>query len=1241
MVDEKSETPFDSIVIAAKDADTGVPDGEPPDIEIPGHEPPEKELPPRVRSEKKLGSWARWSLIVIVLLCLTYILAGYALVPYLFTSLLPHRLAVSTERPVTVGSAEFSPFTGILILRNVIIGPRLTDPEDTVDPVLSFSRCLIDLEASSLVRRGLICKEFTLDRFFLHLVRRPDSTYNITELLPPALSENNGRNTADNEGLLAGLPFFSLNNINVSDSRILFNDQPAGKKHTVDEMSLALPTIGNFPYQVTEYIRPEFSARINGSTVTILGQTEITAAGINTSLQLQMESVDLPAYLAYLPADSGFGLAGGTGDFSMELVFSTGKPPEERLQLEGSAKLVDLRIQDSQGLNRMTLPDLRVEGVVYPMGNRYHLREFFCKGPEINIERNAEGNTKLPGFLAGFWDDSALARTDEKKLNIERLMVEGGRFVFVDRTVAGGFVDSWSDIMVTANNLSNDSSVSDRSSPFEFSARRDSKSTARSGSLQGQGMVFASPPRINGNFQVADLPLVRYQPYLDTIILGGNRIKKGQADIAGRFLLDYGNGGRQQGFIIEEATAAIEDLVLTAADHEWFQAASFVCSKASFGSGDRVLDLGRVKIEGGKVELGYNPEGQVLLPSGKASGNEEKTVRKVRLDVQVAEEWQNNLKSLGMNNFIVNFVGSGVASKGLNGNGHAPGPWQSFSLRLDEMILLLDDLPGQEKGQWRKKATGSATINGQGQIEWTGFMSGPSFGAELDCTLKEMELDGLAPLFQQWLRPELKLTGTILQAVGVLRMPVVSFSGTAEITDFSAAADGQSIFSWKNAVARDLSFAPWTALQIGRLDVDEPALTWKIDQKGMSNLRNVFVKGPISDTGQAEPARFEIGTLGFTQGVLAITDRNVMPPYRAKISGGGTISALVNRPDKHAGISVTGSLNTGAELGLSGRFGLFEPEFFGDYQLQVDELELSPLSSYIESQLGTAITGGKLAAAIQYRQEKGRFVANNHLEVSDIVLGERKQEHTNTALTVALLQQPDGLMVFDIPASGNVADPNFSLRTAIVKKLRSLQVKAAVSPFLLVDDILQDTNLPVAERRQLSHLSFTAGMMDFSRSGKEKLAALAHLLRERPWLTLKIQGYADARNDRAAMVAVLEKNARYKQVVEDIRKSEEISKAYGREEIPPPEPLASLGKSQGMARKKKKSITVDDAELLELAHERSMVVQLYLIEELKIEERRLSVGERQLILGETVGRPGNRVEFTVGSSLGRKGGGEH
>jgi outer membrane protein OmpA-like peptidoglycan-associated protein len=348
----------------------------------------------------------------------------------------------------------------------------------------------------------------------------------------------------------------------------------------------------------------------------------------------------------------------------------------------------------------------------------------------------------------------------------------------------------------------------------------------------------------------------------------------------------------------------------------------------------------------------------------------------------------------------------------------------------------------------------------------------------------------------------------------------------------------------------------------------------------------------------------------------------------------------VNRPGKHAGISVKGALDTGAQVSLAGEFGLFDPEFFVDHQLQVTELDIAHLSPYLEPHLGTAIAGGKLAVVVHYRQEKGRIVAENHLEVSDIRLGEKKKKHTNTELTVALLLQPDGRMVFDVPVSGNTADANFSLRASIVKKLSALQVKASVSPFLLVDDILKETKLPAAERRQLSYLSFVAGKSDFSRSGKEKLAALAHLLRERPWLTLKIQGFADAGNDRTAMIADLKENALYRQVVEEIRKSDEISKAYGREEILPPVPLAKLGKQQDMVRKKTGKVTVDDAELLELALQRSMAVQGYLVEELGVEKSRISVKERQTIIKETAGRSGNRVDFIVGSSLERTARGE-
>jgi hypothetical protein len=70
-----------------------------------------------------------------------------------------------------------------------------------------------------------------------------------------------------------------------------------------------------------------------------------------------------------------------------------------------------------------------------------------------------------------------------------------------------------------------------------------------------------------------------------------------------------------------------------------------------------------------------------------------------------------------------------------------------------------------------------------------------------------------------------------------------------------------------------------------------------------------------------------------------------------------------------------------------------------------------------------------------------------------------------------------------------------------------------------------------------------------------------------------------------------------------------------------------------MIRKKTEAITVDDAELLELAHKRSIAVLRYLVDDLGVERPRLYVGEGGSIIRETVGRPGNRVDFIVGSSL--------
>jgi uncharacterized protein involved in outer membrane biogenesis/outer membrane protein OmpA-like peptidoglycan-associated protein len=1239
MEDEKPGSPFDSIAISPAVPEKEASEEEQPVQESLMLEPVEQEPagqgepPPSPRQQGviRFVLWARWPFISLLLLYLSYILAGYTLVPYVFASFLPHKLSVSTERPVTVGSAEFNPFTGVLTLRNGIIGPRLTNPDDTVDPILSFSRCRIDLEISSLFRRGIICRELTLDQFFLHLVRRPDATYNVTELLPPVLL--NGMNGKDPEtgGLFAGLPPFSLNNISVSDSRLIFDDLSAAKTHIVEEISLALPTLGNVSYQASKYISPAFSARINGSPIRVAGRTDLSpGGGVDTSLDLQMESVDLPSYLAYLPPEYRPDLAGGRAELSLVLRFSTGKPAAERLQVEGSANIAELQIRDEQGVNRISLPAIRMKGVVFPLAGRFHLQELICNRPEINLERTADGLLTLPGIVTDLWRESA-SQPATAEVTIDHLVVTGGRLLFVDRSVAGGYLDTWTDIDLTVGEDHTLASDPEQPARFAVNARHEGTDGKTAGRLHGEGEISVPSSRISGTVQVEDLSLVPYQPYIVTLIGEDGRITQGRAGMTGRFSLSLGREGQETEFAIEDASLSIEKIGVAARDRDWFKAATFVCSQASITGSQRVIDFGRVLVEDGNVLFRYDPQGKLMLSSFRPDSGDRKTAGSERHEGNAKGEWRTVLQSLRLNRFVVMIDRQPVAPGMLAGREHSPEPGQTVSLRLDDMSVQLSDLSPQKRQQWRKQAIGSTRINGQGRVDCRGALSGPPFGAELDCNLNEMKLIDLAPFFKDWFTPA--VAAGMIKASVTMRLPDFSFSGEAAVDDFVATLDGREVFRWRKVVARELHFTPWTALQIAHLEVDSPSLFWTLKEDGESSLRNIFVVHQTAAPQHAEPARLEIGKINFADARLVVADLSVAPPYKTTITGSGTVSSLANRAGKPAAISAKGLLEKVTPLRLTGELGLFAPEPFLDYQLTATGVDLAAFSPYLEPELGSAIDGGTLAVVIDYRQEKGQIVGENHLVVGDFQLGAKKQQGTNAALTAALMMQPGGRMEFDIPVSGDAADPAFSYRKSVAKALRSLQIKAAVSPFLLLEDLLESAPLSAVGRRQIAQLSFPFGQEKFAVAEKEKLAALAHVLRERPWLTLTIKGFADGKGDREAIMAERKKQAVYKQVVEEIRRSEALSKAYGKEEIPTPAPGMPDGRPEDTVGKRPPAIKVDEAELLELAQKRSLAVRRYLVDELKIEGGRLTVGGDELVSADSVGRSGNRVDFVLGSSL--------
>lgn len=110
---------------------------------------------------------------------LVYAALGFWLVPRLVRSNLEDFSARHWQRTPTLGEISFNPFTFALEIH----GFAFQDARQ--EPLLSFDRLLVDLDVSSLWRRGLSLHEIELDDPSSRVVVRADGSLNLGELTAP------------------------------------------------------------------------------------------------------------------------------------------------------------------------------------------------------------------------------------------------------------------------------------------------------------------------------------------------------------------------------------------------------------------------------------------------------------------------------------------------------------------------------------------------------------------------------------------------------------------------------------------------------------------------------------------------------------------------------------------------------------------------------------------------------------------------------------------------------------------------------------------------------------------------------------------------------------------------------------------------------------------------------------------------------------------------------------------------
>ena len=189
--------------------------------------------------------------------------------------------------------------------------------------------------------------------------------------------------------------------------------------------------------------------------------------------------------------------------------------------------------------------------------------------------------------------------------------------------------------------------------------------------------------------------------------------------------------------------------------------------------------------------------------------------------------------------------------------------------------------------------------------------------------------------------------------------------------------------------------------------------------------------------------------------------------------------------------------------------------------------------------VGYKIDDGKLDLDLKYRVDNNSFSGDNKIFVDQVKLGERVDSpdatHLPIALGVALLKGADGRITLQVPIEGDIKNPQFDFGQTIVSALTGAMKSASEPPpsdetssrssstatESSATSIVTESSTPstateidVIKGEEVRFIEFEFGISDLSGHAMKQLDAFAKFLKERPALTLGIEGSSDSRMDR-------------------------------------------------------------------------------------------------------------------------------
>ena len=230
--------------------------------------------------------------------------------PPLLRGKIASELSQKFHREVAIEQIRLNPYAMTATVRGFSMKERQSQ-----EPALSFDELHINLELQSIFRLSPVIKELRLVKPYINLVRNEDFKYNFQDIIDDLTSGPSGGPT----------PRFALNNIQLIDGRVEFDDRPEQTKHSISAINIGVPFISSLPSYTDIFVKPSFSANINGAPLHIGGASKPFHSSHESTVDLDIDKLQINKYLEYSPLALNFKVPSGELNGKLVASFNTVK----------------------------------------------------------------------------------------------------------------------------------------------------------------------------------------------------------------------------------------------------------------------------------------------------------------------------------------------------------------------------------------------------------------------------------------------------------------------------------------------------------------------------------------------------------------------------------------------------------------------------------------------------------------------------------------------------------------------------------------------------------------------------------------------------------------------------------------------------------------------------------------------------------------------------------------------------